>query len=546
MTGSPPATRRSRQWSSPSRSPIFELLAAENRHTELSHQDALAAAQAEHERVRHAAIQVFKDHELKEQSRRLHEREAIVRQQQQREEERIRHEERLRAEEERLRALKLKTVPKLPPEAPPAAVSSPPSVPQLNGAGLSKPIEATSSNDKQDLNVPGREAPPNIAQQPPLSVSALLVNGTKGAQPAPAQLLQQQKHGALTTSQPFTTPPTTVPFLQPPASQPNVLPTPSTSKPPVDQYVVIHQNLKRLRASLAEQAKTLPLLKVRMGDMRRELRKSLGQIVTEKGGNKKQMATIQALLQESLNGSVPSRTVDPSQYVTDHREPIDGALHNDPQLPSLFLYLLNIFAKTIINQFINECGAQPKAADPLGVIAAHIFSNKTYLWRGKTLVDILMAKYRVACPVLFGYRGSESTEQGRIRLGWRRDGATWTPEQQHIDRMKGLAVGYAAISLRDFSKSPNKNPWPPSKYWASLARIVNTPPTEISNTQCVVLRGMIEIYEERFIYFYGSAAVAALRSALIDFPSKAPARTPGTSGLLVLAQILKRDIGLEL
>lgn len=258
------------------------------------------------------------------------------------------------------------------------------------------------------------------------------------------------------------------------------------------------------------------------------------------------MATIQALLQESLNGSVPSRTVDPSQYVTDHREPIDGALHNDPQLPSLFLYLLNIFAKTIINQFINECGAQPKAADPLGVIAAHIFSNKTYLWRGKTLVDILMAKYRVACPVLFGYRGSESTEQGRIRLGWRRDGATWTPEQQHIDRMKGLAVGYAAISLRDFSKSPNKNPWPPSKYWASLARIVNTPPTEISNTQCVVLRGMIEIYEERFIYFYGSAAVAALRSALIDFPSKAPARTPGTSGLLVLAQILKRDIGLEL
>ncbi|RYC54756.1 hypothetical protein CHU98_g11456 [Xylaria longipes] len=544
MTGSSPATRRSRQWSSPSHSRMSEFL-PENRHTELSHQDALAAAQIEHERVRHAAIQVFKDHELQEENRRLQEQEEMVRQQQRREEERIRHEERLRAEEERLRALKLKTVPKLPPEAPPAAVPSYSSVPQLNGAGHSKPTTSTSLADNQTLKVPGGEASPNVAQKPPSSVSALLVNGTKGPQPMPVPL-PQEKHGAPTTSQPFTATAAGGPFFKPPASIQNVLSAPFAFKPPVDQYVVIHQNLKRLRASLAEQAKSLPLLKARMGDMRRELRKSLGQIVTEKGGNKKQMATIQSLLQESLSGSVPSTMADPSQYVTDKREPMDGALHNEPQLPSLFLYLLNIFAKTIINQFINECGAQPKAADPLGVIAAHIFSNKTYLWRGKTLVDILMAKYRVACPVLFGYRGSESTEQGRIRLGWRRNGAAWTPEQQHIDRMKGLAVGYAAISLRDFSKSPNTNPWPPSKYWTSLARIVNTPPTEISNTQCVVLRGMIEIYEERFIYFYGSAGVAALRSALIDFPNKAQAKTPGISGLSVLAQILKRDIGLEL
>ncbi|TRX89503.1 hypothetical protein FHL15_009547 [Xylaria flabelliformis] len=543
MTGSSPATRRSRQWSSPSRSRLSDFL-AENRHTELSHQDALAAAQVEHERVRHAAIRVFKDHEWEEENRRLQEQEEIIRQQQRREEERIRHEERLRAEEERLRALKLKTVPKLPPEAPPAAAV--PNLSQSNSPGYSKPTATTSSADNQGTKVPVGEASPNttIQQQPPFSVQALLVNGTKGAQITPAQQLPhlQEQHSAPTTSQPSAVPAVTSAFLNPPVSRPNALSAPSMSKPPADQYVVIHQNLKRLRASLAEQAKSLPLLKARVGDMRRELRKSLGQIVTEKGGNKKQVA----LLQESLSGSVPSAMVDPSQYVTDQRQPMDGALHNEPQLPSLFLYLLNVFAKTIINQFINECGAQPKAADPLGVIAAHIFSNKTYLWRGKTLVDILMAKYRVACPVLFGYRGSESTEQGRARLGWRRDGAAWAPEQQHIDRMKGLAVGYAAISLRDFSKSPNTNPWPPSKYWTSLARIVNTPPTEISNTQCVVLRSMIEIYEERFIYFYGSAGVAALRSALIDFPNKVQVQTPGTSGLLVFAQILKRDIGLEL
>ncbi|KAJ8118352.1 hypothetical protein ONZ43_g4010 [Nemania bipapillata] len=555
MTGSSPVTRRSRQWSSPSRPRISDFL-AENRHTELSYQDALAAAQAEHGRVRDAAIRVFKDHELKEECRRLQEQEAAIRQQQRREEERIRNEERVRAEEERLRALKSKIVPKLPPEPAPAPTPTPApappasstSVSQLNGAGpLNSGTTIISASQQGSIAAGSKPSSLSISQQPPSNAPAVSINGTKVAEPAPTQPFQQGQHVTPTKPPPFGTPAATSSNFLSKALQPSAPTTTSqTPQPPADKYVIIHQNLKKLRASLVEQAKSLPLLKARMGDMRRELRKTLGQMVTEKGGNRKQVGAIQALLQESLNGSIPSQLVDPSQYVVDQRQPMEGALHNGAQLPSLFLYLLNIFAKSIINQFINECGAQPKAADPLGVIAAQIFSNKAYLWRGKSLVDILMAKYRVACPVLFGYRGNESTEQGRIRLGWKRDGTGWAPEQQHIEKMKGLAVGYAAIALRDFSKSPNTNPWPPSKYWASLARIVNTPPAEISNTQCVVLRGMIEIYEERFIQFYGSAAIAALHSALVEFPNKALTKTPGTAGLPVLAHILKRNIGLDL
>lgn len=238
--------------------------------------------------------------------------------------------------------------------------------------------------------------------------------------------------------------------------------------------------------------------------------------------------------------------MDPSDFVTDKREPVEGAVRNEAHLPSLFIYLLNQFSKAIINQFIQECGGQPKTADPIGVIAALIFSNKGYHWRGKTLIDILMAKLRVACPVLFGYRGNEKTEQGRARLGWKREGAGWISEQMHVNQMKGLAVGYASIALRDFSKSANTNPWPPSRYWASMARIVNTPPTEISNTQCVVLRSMIEHYEERFMTFYGTAAIAALRKALVEFPAKAPEKSPGAFALLGLAEVLKLNVGIEL
>ncbi|KAI1433364.1 GLE1-domain-containing protein [Xylaria sp. CBS 124048] len=525
MTASSPLSRQSQQWSSPVRSQLSNSL-GENRNSELSHQDALAAAQAEHERVRHAAIIVFKNHQFQEERRRIQEQEAIIRQHQRIEEERIRNEERLRAEQEQLRALRAKTVPVLPPDTP----RQPP------------PVAAGLNHFGNLLNSAERSAPtlPSLNHE-----ETPQVNGVKVAQPTQ---LQQVQHAL--PPKPFSsiTPTTAVSSFKPPAASAQAtLSTLSTSRPTNDRYVVIHQNLKKLRAYLLEQAKSLPALKARMGDMRRELRKCLGQIVTEKGGNRKQIAMIQALLQESLSGNIPSAMIDPSQFTVDQqRGPVDGALHNEAQLPSLFLYLLNIFAKTIINQFINECGAQPKAADPLGVITAQVFSNKAYLWRGKSLIDILMAKYRVVCPVLFGLRGSENTEQGRSRLGWRKEGPGWAPEQQHIDRMKGLAVGYAAISLRDFSKSSNTNPWPPTKYWSSMAMIVNTPPTEISDTQCVVLRAMIEIYEERFINFYGSAAIAALRVALIDFPNKSPSKTPGTGGLQVLAQMLKRDIGLQL
>ncbi|KAI1079331.1 GLE1-domain-containing protein [Whalleya microplaca] len=547
MAGSSPAGRGSYQWSSPERSRLLSIL-TDDRNTELSHQDALAAAQAEHDRVRETALRVYHEYELEEENKRVLEKQKRILELQKKEEERIRHEEQLRAEEERLRALKLTTVPKLPPE-PPAPEPAPATAPANKSTTAQTPTQSTPTTNHQAA--PSTKASLfGLAQ--PASVNGLTAQVNGASTPKSAQ--PQQPKPSQTASQGLASPfaPTSAvnPFLRTAAPQQNGLSTSAPLKPQVvpevDRYIEIHRNLKKLRLSLAQQAKVSPPLKQRMGDMRRELRKNMGQLVGEKGGNRKQITAIQALLNESLSGTVPSELIDPHDFITDKREPVEGATHNGPQLPSLFIYLLNHFSKSIINQFINECGAQPKSADPIGVITAMMFSNKAYLWRGKTLIDILMAKFRVVCPVLFGYRGSEKTEQGRLRLGWKKDGPGWTDEQQHIDRMKGLGVGYAAISLRDFSKSPNANPWPPSKYWTSMAKIVNTPPAEISNTQCVVLRAMIEICEERFLHFYGSAAIAALRKALVEFPAKAEAKTPGVSGLQVLAQIFKRDMGLEL
>ena len=293
MSDSSPAPRRSpRQWSrSPDRNRDNELSAflSENRNNELLHLEALAAAQAEHERVREAAIRAFQTHELKEQNRRLREQQERIREEQRKEEERIRNEERLRAEEERLRALRAKTVPKLPPEPEVAKSTS-----TLTSPVASAFASATTTTTKQKEP----QAQQQQQQQPPPQV-----NGSLAAKPAAQPPQTQPTQQPTQLPNPFQRVAQQQQQQQPPPQQNGVSAAPkppqtSTAPAPTapraaatgpDRYVEIHQNLKKLRASLAEQAKSSPPLKQRLGNMRRELRKNLGQLVGEKGGNKTQV-----------------------------------------------------------------------------------------------------------------------------------------------------------------------------------------------------------------------------------------------------------------
>lgn len=233
--------------------------------------------------------------------------------------------------------------------------------------------------------------------------------------------------------------------------------------------------------------------------------------------------------------------VDPSLFMLSVPAAVEGA---PSMLPGIFIWLLNIFSKMLIKQLVDEAGVTPKAADPIGVLAVSIFAQKDLLWRNTSLIDILIAKLRIVCPVLFGLRGSEKTEEGRDRLGWWKENGTFIPEQVHNVRMTGLGAGYAAIALRDFSRSAMRNPYPPSRYWQSMAAILNTP--QPSSTHYLVLKAMIENYESRFLTFYGSAARAALRLALVQFPERGSEHTVAASALKVLGDKLRRDTGLRL
>ncbi|KAH8733615.1 GLE1-like protein-domain-containing protein [Ilyonectria robusta] len=514
MSRSSPA-RRSQLLSSPDRKVASRFL-LDDRNNEVSHRDALAAAQLEHDRVRKAAIRVYELHELQIEHQRIVDEER-------REEERLKTEALIVAEEQRLRELRAKTIPRPPPE-PPRSPTPPPPVKSVAPA-------------KTNGTTPTKESKPPASTTPPSEVKKVLAAPPSSLPNKPPPTNPFQKTNGLAAPQPTAAPaaPVAAPTAQPARS------------PTVDQYSQIHQELKKLRKELQSQSKVAGSpLKGKMGTFRREIRVSIGQLTSGRGANAVPVAKITAALRASLDGKIPSPLIDVSLFVVDKRHPVEGAINNDATMPSLFIYLMNICAKGIINQFINEAGANTKAADPVGVFTAQIFSQKDFQWRGQSLIDILMAKYRIACPVLFGHRGNDKTERGRIALGWKKDGTSWITEQNHNDRMTGLGAGFASLSLRDFSKTTKTNPYPPVNYWKALAGIVNSPANETSNTQYVVLRAMIEGHEQRFLSFYGNAAFAALRLALIEFPKKAPETANAAGSLRALADILKTEVGLVL
>lgn len=252
------------------------------------------------------------------------------------------------------------------------------------------------------------------------------------------------------------------------------------------------------------------------------------------------MSEIQKILQEAQQHASPA--VDAAPYLISLPSP-NGPL----PVSGVFFYLINIFAKSVISQFISEASVSAKAADPVGVVAVTIFATPNFKVNGSIpLIDILLAKYHVCCPVLWGIHGNQKTPSGRSRIGWKKEDGEWVTEQRHIERMSGLGAGYAALTLRDFSKSRNENPFPNTMFWKALACIANTPPESVQPTHFTVLKMMVDGTVPRFIGFYGMAAVAALRFALIDFPARTPKSVAGAQVVQILPEVLKRDLKLTL
>ncbi|KAL1843942.1 hypothetical protein VTK73DRAFT_2691 [Phialemonium thermophilum] len=318
MAGSSPARRDSQQWSSPQRTDLSDIF-CEDRNSEARHKLLLETAKREHERVRAEAERVYREHLQKEERQRLLEEER-------KEKERIRLEEQIAAERRRLQELKATRVP-IPelPEPKPEPVPQPtagreaaaaPAQPSQAPATAENQAQAAAPSSRPDpgpaSSSRGPPAPDRI--QDPTRVDAapsLFARPTSSAAQAPPA------QGTPPTTTQRSQPPPSVHSAQPLARQDTTAPqangAPSSSStthaalgpsstPAADRYLVVHRNLKELRKSMDLQLRTNAALKARLGDMRREIRKTVGQLTTGLGANRTQ---VRHPTRRSCRGSLP-------------------------------------------------------------------------------------------------------------------------------------------------------------------------------------------------------------------------------------------------
>lgn len=181
----------------------------------------------------------------------------------------------------------------------------------------------------------------------------------------------------------------------------------------------------------------------------------------------------------------------------------------DTTYPMIPLYLLHQLAKSAVARLITESGSDPETADPIGITLAQVLSKPEHRWNGISLIDLLWAKYRVRCPWLFGIPAPAGTDEEFNRM------------------VTGLAAGYSALTLRDFSRSRNANPAPNTMWWATVAQTLNTPPGHTTVTQYVMLKALIENSVPRIIQIFGGAGRALLRRAVREFVQRGPRTKEG-------------------
>lgn len=223
--------------------------------------------------------------------------------------------------------------------------------------------------------------------------------------------------------------------------------------------------------------------------------------------------------------------------------PPEHIAQSENNVPALLIYGLNMFSKALISSLINEASVNPGHAEPIGIVAAQIFSMDSFIYKGCHMVDILWAKYRVICPALWGFYGNEKTESGRKAIGWKREGpdGPFISEQGHMDRMTALGAGYASITLRNFGRTPRQNPFPNYMFWYSMHKLVSVPVNELQETQVSLLASMLRSSAERIVGFFGHVGLAMMRRAIVDIPNAITHQSMGVNQLKLLKDLYRRE-----
>ncbi|CDR46693.1 CYFA0S25e01024g1_1 [Cyberlindnera fabianii] len=164
-------------------------------------------------------------------------------------------------------------------------------------------------------------------------------------------------------------------------------------------------------------------------------------------------------------------------------------------------WILNFVAKAIVSQAETEVRAKPSSSVPLAKLTLFL------LCEFAELKEFLMARFVKKCPYVIGYTCAVDTEEGRLRMGWKRhEDSKWEDQVSYDERMAGMMTLYSVITRlpldqQHFNTMPH--PLPMSENWKMLARWMNIKSELLINTHFTVAASWWDASAKEFLMCYG-------------------------------------------
>lgn len=197
----------------------------------------------------------------------------------------------------------------------------------------------------------------------------------------------------------------------------------------------------------------------------------------------------------------------------------------------VYQWILNFVAKAIVAQAEAEVTVKPTAALPLARLAVFLLDGLDGLYY------YLCARFAKKCALILGYTCSIDTEEGRIRMGWKRSDEKWESEVKYEERIGGIVTVWAVMSR--VCKNDKFPFFSLPAEWRFMARMLNTDKQLIGNVHYGAFCNWWEASAAQLVDAYNRQAVKALQLAVQDWAAVGKQKScPAATRLTILGDDL--------
>ncbi|CAD1809670.1 GLE1-like family protein [Candida parapsilosis] len=162
----------------------------------------------------------------------------------------------------------------------------------------------------------------------------------------------------------------------------------------------------------------------------------------------------------------------------------------------VYKWILNFIAKAIIDQAETEVIVRPFAARPLATLAYFL------LEKFPDFEYFLTARFIKKCPYILGYTCSIDSEEGRKRMGWKRNQDNkWEDDVKYDERVGGICTVWSVMT---HESNAQIGIYSNASSWQFVARMLNTDLNLIRNTHFELLANWWEAAGGDFANRYGN------------------------------------------